>query len=208
MIEGIKRPALFAMIPSVNGDFLICDVGANSSAKPDHLLQFAQMSSVYMQYQIKVDKPSVGLLNIGSEPKKGNELTKTAYNLLSEKLDNFIGNIESRYIFDGKADIILCDGFTGNIVLKLIEGVTHYHLESISLKLDLINNQNIIDMKKEYDYEEYGASPILGIKGLVFKSHGSSSELGISNALKTAYKACSINLLNKFKNLIKEEYVS
>ena len=161
-----------------------------------------------MKHQIKIDKPSVGLLNIGSEANKGNELTKIAYNLLSDKLDNFIGNIESRYIFDGQANIVLCDGFTGNIVLKLIEGVTNYHLESISSKLDLTNNQKIINMKKEYDYEEYGASPILGIRGLVFKSHGSSSKIAIYNALKTAHKACSINLLNKFKNLIKEEYVS
>ena len=146
MIDGIKRPALFAMIPSENGDFLICDVGANSTAKPEHLLQFSQMSSIYMQHQIKINKPSIGLLNIGSEPKKGNELTKITYDLLKNNLDNFIGNIESRYIFQGKADIIICDGFTGNIVLKLIEGVTYYHLESISSKLDLTNNKQMINL--------------------------------------------------------------
>ena len=199
MIEGIKRPALFAVIPSENGDFLICDVGANSSAKPEHLLQFGKMASIYMKFQMEIKNPKISLLNIGSEENKGNELTKDSHNLLKQELNGFIGNIESRYIFDGNADIILCDGFTGNIVLKLIEGMTQYNLNLVSSKLDLDGNKIINDIKNIYNYEKYGASPILGVRGLVFKSHGSSSSLGIKNALNTAYKVSQINLINKFE---------
>ena len=198
-IDGIKRPALFAFIPSENGNFLICDVGANSTAKPNHLLQFGKMASIYMKFQMKINQPKIGLLNIGSEENKGNELSKSSFNLLSKNLENFIGNIESRYIFDGKADIILCDGFTGNIVLKLIEGMAQYNLNLISSKLKLDDNQIVKDIKKIYDYEQYGATPILGVKGLVFKAHGSSSGKGIKNALKTAYRVSQIDLINKFK---------
>ena len=199
MIKGIKRPALFAFIPSENGNFLICDVGANSSAKPEHLLQFGKMASIYMKFQMKINQPKIGLSNIGSEENKGNELSKNSFNLLSENLENFIGNIESRYIFDGKTDIVLCDGFTGNIVLKLIEGMAQYNLNLISSKLKLDNNKIVKDIKKIYNYEQYGATPILGVEGLVFKSHGSSSEKGIKNAIKTAYKVSKINLIDKFK---------
>ena len=199
MIDGIKRPALFAFIPSENGNFLICDVGANSTAKPNHLLQFGKMASIYMKFQMKINQPKIGLLNIGSEENKGNELSKASFNVLSKNLENFIGNIESRYLFDGKVDIVLCDGFTGNIVLKLIEGMAQYNLNLISDKLELDNNKIVEDIKQIYDYEQYGATPILGIKGLVFKCHGSSSEKGIKNALKSAYRVIQINLINKFK---------
>ncbi len=204
MLQGIKRPALFAFIPSENGDFLICDVGANSSAKSEHLFQFGKMASVYMKFQMKISEPKIGLLNIGSEENKGNELSKFSFSLLKNNLENFIGNIESRYLFDGKADIVLCDGFTGNIVLKLIEGMAQHNLSLISskLKLDNDNHRIIKDIKKIYDYEQYGATPILGVKGLVFKCHGSSSKKGIKNALKTAYKATQIDLINKFGKAI------
>ena len=200
-IDNIKRPALVALIPSENGNFLICDVGANSSAKPIHLLQFSKMASIYINNHLNVIKPKIGLLNIGSEKGKGNELIKESYNLMKEHLDGFIGNIESRYIFDGKADIIVCDGFTGNIVLKLIEGMTHYNFNLISSKLDLNNNKQLDAIKKMYDYEEYGATPILGINGLVLKCHGSASKTSIKNALKTAKRLHKFNLINKFQKL-------
>ena len=203
IIEGIKRPALFAFVPSENGDFLICDVGANPTAKAEHLVQFGKMASLYMQHNMKIKEPRIGLLNIGIEKNKGNEFTKLSYLILDKELENFIGNIESRYIFNGKADIILCDGFSGNIVLKLIEGMTKYNLDLISSKLNLNDNKIINNIKKIYDYEEYGATPILGIKGLVFKSHGSSSKVSIKNALKTAIKVYKIDLINKFDHLIR-----
>ena len=200
-IKNVKRPALIAFIPSENGNFLICDVGANSSAKPIHLLQFSKMASIYINNYFNITNPKIGLLNIGLEKNKGNELVKESYNLMQEHLENFIGNIESRYIFDGKADIVVCDGFTGNIVLKLIEGMTNYNFNLISSKLDLNNNETINSIKKIYNYEEYGATPILGIKGLVLKSHGSASKTSIKNALKAAEKLHRFNLINKFEEI-------
>ena len=200
-IDGIKRPALIALVPSENGNFLICDVGANLSVKPIHLFQFAKMASIYAHNQFNITDPRIALLNIGQEENKGNELTKDSYRLMKSKLKNFIGNIESRYIFNGKADIVLCDGFTGNIVLKLIEGMAHYKLNLISSKLKLENNRKINDIKNIYNYEKYGATPILGVKGLVLKSHGSSSKTSIENSLKAAVKLCKFNLIEKFQKL-------
>ena len=201
-VENIIRPALFAFIPSNNGHFLICDVGANTSAKPQHLLQFGQMSSIYIKHQLGIIKPRISLLNIGSEENKGNELTKSAYHLLKENLSGFNGNIESRYIFNGKADILLTDGFTGNMVLKLIEGMTEYNFKLISKELNLGDNSKIEKIKKLYDYEEYGATPILGVNGLVLKSHGSSSRISIKNALINAVKLHKLDLIKEFKNIV------
>ena len=198
-IENIKRPVLVAFIPSENGNFLICDVGANSSAKPIQLLQFSKMASIYIRNQLNILKPKIALLNIGAEENKGNELVKESYELMKDQLQGFIGNIESRYLFDGKADIVVCDGFTGNIVLKLIEGMANYNLSLISKKLNLDDNKQIENIKKIYNYEEYGATPILGIKGLVLKCHGSSSGLSITNALKTAQKLHEVDLINKLR---------
>ena len=118
---------------------------------------------------------------------------------MDNELTNFIGNIESRYIFDSKADIVICDGFTGNIVLKLIEGTMNYNLNLITNKLNLKSTEQIESLKSVYDYEQTGAAPILGINGLVFKSHGSSSRISIFNALKTAERLSSVNLISKFK---------
>ena len=197
-INNIKRPALFALIPSKNGDFLICDVGANTSPKPEQLFQYAEMATVYTQYVQGIKNPKLALLNIGSESNKGTDLIKSSFNLLSDNLENFIGNIESRYIFDGKADIIICDGFTGNITLKLIEGMMTYNYQLIADKLRLKDDNKINELKSIYDYEQVGATPILGINGLVLKSHGSSTGKSIYNALKSAKKLIEINLISKF----------
>jgi len=198
-IDGIKRPALFTIIPSEKGNFLLGDVGANPSSKPEQLLQFSKMASIFAKYQLKINKPKIGLLNIGSEPNKGTAIIKESYTLMNNELTNFIGNIESRYIFDNKADIVICDGFTGNIVLKLIEGTMNYNLNLITNKLNLKSTEQIESLKSVYDYEQTGAAPILGINGLVLKSHGSSSRISIFNALKTAKRLSSVNLISKFK---------
>ena len=197
-INNIKRPALFALIPSKNGDFLICDVGANTSPKPEQLLQYAQMATVYTKYVQGIKNPKLALLNIGSESNKGTDLIKSSFDLISDNLENFVGNIESRYIFDGKADIIICDGFTGNITLKLIEGMMTYNYKLIADKLRLKDDDKINELKSIYDYEQVGATPILGINGLVLKSHGSSTEKSIYNALKSAKKLIEINLISRF----------
>ena len=200
-IDGIKRPALFTLIPSENGNFLLGDVGANSKSTPEQLYQFSKMASIYTQYQLKINNPKVALLNIGTESNKGTELIQNTYNLMEEKLNNFIGNIESRYIFDSKADIVICDGFTGNIVLKLIEGMMSYNLNFISNKLSLKQTSVIDNLKSIYDYEKTGAVPILGINGLVLKSHGSSSKISIKNALNAAEELHQFNLIKKFKTM-------
>tara|TARA_Y100001980_G_C14556490_1_gene348226 strand:+ start:12259 stop:13209 length:951 start_codon:yes stop_codon:yes gene_type:complete len=197
-INNIKRPALFALIPCKKGDFLICDVGANTSPKPEQLLQYAEMATVYIQNVQGIKNPKLALLNIGSESNKGTDLIKSSFNLLSNNLENFVGNIESRYIFDGKADIIICDGFTGNITLKLIEGMMIYNYQLIADKLRLKDDDKINELKSIYDYELVGATPILGINGLVLKSHGSSTEKSIYNALKSAKKLIEINLISRF----------
>ena len=198
-IKGIKRPALFTIIPSEKGNFLLGDVGANPSSKPEQLLQFSKMASIFAKYQLKINEPKIALLNIGSESNKGTELIKETYTLMDNELTNFIGNIESRYIFDSKADIVICDGFTGNIVLKLIEGMMNYNLNLITNKLNLKSTEQIESLKSVYDYEQTGAAPILGINGLVLKSHGASSRISIFNALKTAERLSSVNLISKFK---------
>tara|TARA_Y100001936_G_C16018973_1_gene638279 strand:+ start:94 stop:1044 length:951 start_codon:yes stop_codon:yes gene_type:complete len=197
-INNIKRPALFALIPCKKGDFLICDVGANTSPKPEQLLQYAEMATVYIQNVQEIKNPKLALLNIGSESNKGTDLIKSSFNLLSNNLENFVGNIESRYIFDGKADIIICDGFTGNITLKLIEGMMIYNYQLIADKLRLKDDDKINELKSIYDYELVGATPILGINGLVLKSHGSSTGKSIYNALKSAKKLIEINLISRF----------
>ena len=207
-IDQIKRPALSAFIPIDNKGFLLCDVGANANNKPTHLLEFSLMAEAYIKYLEGVEKPKVALLNIGNESNKGNDLFIETFKLLESNLPNFIGNIESRYIFDNKADIIICDGFTGNIVLKLIEGLVtkmmHWTTKSI-------NNHSISklakpmlypvfkDIKKSFDYEEHGGTPLLGINGIVLKCHGSSNEKAIENAIFKAEKCINNDFIEKIK---------
>jgi len=213
-IKGIKRPALAPYIPIKGSGFILCDAGANSIVKPEHLYQFAIMSSAYLEHQGFKKKPKIALLNIGAEANKGNELTIDSYKILSDKLPNFIGNIESREIFDKKADIILCDGFTGNIVLKLIEGLVEKMINhtmnivdshSLSKMAKPILYQMFDDLKKTYDYEEHGGTLLLGVNGVVMKCHGSSNEKAIENALLKTQKSIESNLVPDIKNMIYED---
>jgi len=172
-IHNIRRPALAPYIPSQKKGFILCDAGANVDTKPEHLMQFAIMSKSYLENVENISNPKIGLLNIGKEPNKGNELTKQTYQLLKSKFKNFIGNIEPRYILNEDLDILICDGFTGNIVLKLTEGIFN-------------NIPDKLDMKTKFDYEEHGGTPILGVKGIVIKCHGSSSKKSITKSIETA----------------------
>ena len=203
-IPGIKRPALAPFIPTKNDGFILCDAGANSDVKPQHLVQFALMASAYMEQINGRKNPRVALLNIGSEEGKGNEFTSTAYPLLKEHISNFIGNIESRYILEGKADIVVCDGFTGNIVLKLTEGLIKHMMgwAKDSIKAHPISRVAaplfypvFNDIRKSFDYEEHGGTPFLGVNGLVFKCHGASKNKAIKNALFAIQTACSEKLI-------------
>tara|TARA_Y100001960_G_C14696983_1_gene839518 strand:+ start:13 stop:1038 length:1026 start_codon:yes stop_codon:yes gene_type:complete len=210
-IKGIKRPALAPYIPIKGSGFILCDAGANSMVKPENLLQFAIMSSAYLEHLGINKNPRIGLLNIGSEENKGNELTIESYKLLKNNLSNFIGNIESRELFNNKADIVVCDGFTGNIVLKLIEGLI---AKMIKRTLDSVDSHSLSkmakpilypvfkDIKKSYDYEEHGGTLLLGVNGVVMKCHGSSNKKAIENALLNTMTSIKHNLINDIEHLM------
>lgn len=188
-IKGIDRPAIAGILPAYHSRLLLIDSGANTNCKPINLLQFAQMSTIYLKNTFGIEKPAIGLLNIGTEETKGNELTRESYNLLKEKskeLDiNFIGNVEGRDAFSGKIDAIVTDGFTGNIFLKAIEGVGKLVKKSLteSLKHNILSIIGAVPcmpainrFKKTMDYKEYGGALFLGVKKPVVKAHGSSDE--------------------------------
>ncbi len=211
-IPGITRPAFAPYIPSNNGGFILCDAGANADSKPQHLLEFAIMAEAYITHLINCKNPRIALLNIGIEENKGNDLTKSTYDLLKKYVNNFIGNIESRYIMEGNADVIICDGFTGNIVLKLTEGVISHLISWQKHELkkmnfnsyDSIFNDIFSNITKTLDHEEYGATPFLGINGVVMKCHGSSTSRGIKNSLKAAQATVESNLIQNISNKIKQ----
>ena len=173
-IEGIERPALSPTLPTIGGEgFVLLDVGANVDAKPEHLVQYALMGSIYSQKVRGIDNPRVGLLNIGTEEKKGNELTKHTYEMLKKADVNFIGNIEARDLLDGVADVVVTDGFTGNMVLKTIEGTALSIFKM--LKSALMSNlksklaaavlkPNLLELKSQMDYSEYGGAGLFGLK--------------------------------------------
>ncbi|MDP6133950.1 MAG: phosphate--acyl-ACP acyltransferase, partial [Candidatus Marinimicrobia bacterium] len=199
------RPAFAPFIPTNNGGFILCDAGANADSKPQHLVQFALMASAYIEHLKIRPNPKVALLNIGREENKGNELMTSAYPMLKEHVQNFIGNIESRYILEGKADVVICDGFTGNIVLKLTEGIISHLMGWIQERIKVHSADNDIssiitpvftDIKNTLDHEEHGATPLLGINGVVMKCHGSSSERGIKNSIIAAQKTVEGKLID------------
>ncbi|MEH6946313.1 phosphate acyltransferase PlsX [Bacillus sp. JJ634] len=194
-IDGIERPALTPTMPTIDGKgFVFLDVGANSDAKAEHLLQFAIMGSVYAQKVRNVAKPRVGLLNIGTEEKKGNELTKEAFALLQQSEDiHFIGNVESRDLLNGAADVVVTDGFTGNMVLKAIEGTAMSVFKMV--KAAMMSNlkskiaagllkPQLMGIKSQMDYSEYGGAGLFGLKAPVIKAHGSSDANAIYNAIR------------------------
>ena len=212
-INGIKRPALAPFIPIGKKGFILCDAGANSSCKPEHLLQFAIMSSAYLEHLEITHKPKVALLNIGLEENKGNELCINTYELLKNNLSNFVGNIESRELFKNKADIVLCDGFTGNIVIKLIEGIishmikrtmTSVNSHSLSKLVKPVLSPVFDDISKSFDYEEYGGTPLLGVDGLILKCHGASNSKAILNALHKTQKTYENNLIEDLEKEIRK----
>ena len=207
-IEKIKRPALGAFIPTGKGGFVLCDVGANSDNKPIHLLQFSLMATAYIKYLENIKNPKIALLNIGSEENKGNNLAVETYKLLDKYSDNFIGNLESRYLLENKADVVICDGFTGNIVLKLIEGTVKKMIQwtkksinehSVSKLAQPLFYPVFKDIKKNFDYEEHGGAPLLGVDGIIIKCHGASNDKAILNGLLHAKKCVENNFISKIK---------
>lgn len=192
-IQGIDRPALASIYPIVGGEpSLLVDAGANAECKPNNLLEFGIMGNIYMEKVIGRPSPRVGLVNIGTEAAKGNTLTKVAYELLEQSNMNFVGNVEAREVPKSACDVIVCDGFTGNVILKLTEGLAWNILQVIKKKFTdgvkaKLGAALLIDklgeLKKEFDYSEYGGAPILGIKGPVVKMHGSSNANAVKNTI-------------------------
>ncbi|ALC81025.1 MULTISPECIES: phosphate acyltransferase PlsX [Bacillus] len=203
-IDGIDRPALAPTLPTINAEgFLLLDVGANVDAKPEHLLQYAMMGSVYAERVMTIKKPRVGLLNVGTEDKKGNELTKGAFTLLKESDLHFIGNVESRDMLGGVADVIVTDGFTGNVALKTVEGTALSLFQmlkssltsSVSAKLAAaVLKPKLLEMRKKMDYSEYGGAGLFGLKAPVIKAHGSSNSDAVYHAIRQAREMVSQNV--------------
>ncbi len=188
-IKGIDRPALAPMLPAYHKRLMLMDAGANTNCKPLNLVQFAQMSTIYLKNTYNIEKPKIGLLNIGTEPTKGNELIRDTYKILTEESENlginFVGNVEGRDAFSGEIDAIICDGFTGNVFLKTVEGFGKLVKKSLSesLKKSILSKiaavpamPGIKRFAKTMDYKEYGGALFLGVKKPVVKAHGSSDE--------------------------------
>ncbi len=204
-IKGVERPPLAPLIPTENGVALLIDCGANVDARPSHLVQFAKMGSVYMEHVVGIKNPRVAIVNIGAEEEKGNALVKETFPLLKNCPDiNFIGSIEARDIPAGGADVIVCEAFVGNVILKLYEGVGAVMLQKIkggmmsSLRSKigaLLVKPALKQTMKAFDTKEYGGAPLLGLNGLVVKTHGSSKSVEIKNSILQciAFKEQKIN---------------
>jgi glycerol-3-phosphate acyltransferase PlsX len=194
-IKGIDRPALAPVLPTLRGGAMLIDAGANAECKPVNLLQFGMMGSAYMKGVLGVQNPRVALVNIGTEQGKGNALTKEAYALLEKSALNFIGNIEARSIPEGAADVLVCDGFVGNVILKLTEGLAmslfsqlkaEFTANAASKLAAAVLKPGLKKLKDRMDYKQYGGAPLLGIAGGCIKAHGSSDALAIENAIMQA----------------------
>jgi glycerol-3-phosphate acyltransferase PlsX len=195
MIEGVSRPALATVLPSLGGHTVLLDVGANTEVKPNHLREFAVMGHFYAQMLFGKEAPRVGLLSIGEEEGKGNDLTKETFRVLKETGLNFIGNAEGRDVYNGNADVVVCDGFTGNVVLKASEALGEFVSRTLKQSLmrslprkvgGLLAKGAFDDLKKRMDYSEYGGAPLLGVKGGCIVCHGRSNAKAIKNAIRVA----------------------
>ncbi|MBD5549806.1 MAG: phosphate acyltransferase PlsX [Lachnospiraceae bacterium] len=216
-LKGIERPPLAPMIPTDNGASLLIDCGANVDARPSMLVQFAKMGSIYMENVCGIKNPKVGIVNIGAEEEKGNALVKETFPLLKNCPDiNFVGSIEARDIPSGKADVIVCEAFVGNVVLKMYEGVANSLLKKVKKSLlgslrtkigALLIKPALKELLKEFELEEYGGAPLLGLKGLVVKTHGSAKAGEVKNSVLqcVTFKEQKINEQIQAKLCVKDE---
>ena len=207
-IKGIERPAIGTILPTAEGGKLILDVGANLDASPEHLCQYALMGSIYAEKILRIPDPRVGLLNIGSEEGKGNELTQKTYPLLKETPINFIGNIEGRDVPYGRADVVVCEGFVGNVLLKTAEGLAGVFVQLIKERITTTTIRKLGAMAvkpglKEFaqmmDYAEYGGAPLLGVNGISIICHGSSKAKAIFNAIRVAQECVQVRLIEQIQ---------
>lgn len=195
LLPGIERPGIAIVIPTLKGTSLIIDVGANINTKPIHLLQYGIMADAYSRYLLGKSDPSVGLLSVGEEETKGTEFIKEAHTLLSESKLNFAGNIEGRDVYAGKVDIILCDGFVGNVILKISESVADTIMQSLKQEIKanflatigaVLSSSAFNELKRKMDYSERGGALLLGVDGRCIICHGSSTPKAIKNAIRVA----------------------
>ena len=195
MLEGVDRPALAAIVPTKHGSAVLLDAGATVECRPHHLLQFGMMGSTYAHVALGIERPRVGLLSIGEEESKGTEVTREAHRLLKQAPLHFVGNVEARGIFGGEADVVVADGFTGNVALKLSEGVVEMVEDLLREELQstfssqmgyLLSQRAFRRFRKRVDYSEYGGAPLLGTAGVVVVGHGRSSVKAIRNAVAQA----------------------
>ncbi|WP_226658321.1 phosphate acyltransferase PlsX [Pseudalkalibacillus hwajinpoensis] len=215
-IKGIDRPGLAPTLPTIDeAGFVLLDVGANMDAKPEHLLQYAHMGSVYAEKVRGVKNPRVGLLNIGTEEGKGNELSKQAFTLLQDSGLNFIGNVESRDILGNEADVVVCDGFSGNLVLKTIEGTALTMFKMLKEELTSsftskvaagVLKPKLKNLSTKLDYSEYGGAGLFGLNAPVIKAHGSSNGRAVFSAIKQARMMVTGNVVSAIQtSLVKKE---
>jgi glycerol-3-phosphate acyltransferase PlsX len=211
MLTGVDRPALAATIPSGDRLGILLDVGANVECRAQHLLQFAAMGAVYAKVSLGIARPRIGLLSIGEEEGKGNELIRDAHRLLKASTLNFIGNVEAREVYKGNADVIVCDGFTGNIVLKSSEGLVDTVEQLLGEELNrtfsgmvgsLLSRRAYRRFRRRLDYSEYGGAPLLGLAGVCFVCHGRSSAKAIRNAVAMAHRFAADGFLQRVKHEI------
>jgi len=209
MLPGVDRPALAAVFPTAMGTVAcLLDVGANVDSNPENLVQYAVMGEIYFRSMFGTRRPRVGLLSIGEEETKGNELTRDAFQLLKQLPLNFAGNVEGRDLYNGKIDVIVADGFVGNVALKISEGVANlvrYTLKetlraTITRQVGyLLSRSAFADFKKRLDHTEYGGAPLLGVKGVCFITHGSSNANAIKNAVRVAAEFAERKINNKIE---------
>ncbi|AEF93952.1 Phosphate acyltransferase [Desulfotomaculum nigrificans CO-1-SRB] len=212
-IAGVERPAISTLLPTMEGVVALLDVGANVDCKPQHLKQFAIMGSLYAEKILGLPSPRVGLLNIGAEETKGDELTLASYKILKESDINFTGNIEGRDIFLGGSDVVVCDGFVGNVVLKSAEGLALSLMGMFKQELgrleDIIGRERMVhimsSLKRRLDYAEYGGAPLLGVNGVSVISHGSSRARAIRNAVRVAKETVEQGLVQAIKEKLETE---
>jgi glycerol-3-phosphate acyltransferase PlsX len=211
MLPGVDRPALAPTVPTRGGSAVLIDAGATVECKPSHLLQFGVMGAVYAKTWLSMQRPRVGLLSIGEEETKGNDLTREAHRLLKASSLNFVGNIEAREIFSGAADVVVCDGFTGNVALKLSEGLVEMVEELLGEELQstfssqvgyLLSRRAFRRFRRRVDYSEYGGAPLMGVAGLCIVGHGRSSAKAVRNAVTMAARFMSSNVLSRVEQEI------
>jgi glycerol-3-phosphate acyltransferase PlsX len=211
MLPGVDRPALAATVPTRRRPAVLLDVGASVECRPSHLLQFAVMGSMYARVAFGIDSPRVALLSTGHEETKGNELTREAHRLLKGSPLAFIGNIEARDVYSGAADVIVCDGFTGNVALKISEGLVDVVEELLSEELSrtittrvgsLLTRRALRRFRRRVDYSEYGGAPLLGVAGVAIVGHGRSTAKAVRNAVAMAYRFAGSRFIERVEHEI------